>query len=91
MAGTDTLNMVVTARVSTISMRVNAVIGNLTASVEAIFNQGKAYHGEYEITPSREEQILPTAGSALSQDIVVHAIPQNYGLITYNGFEIMVS
>ena len=49
------------------------------------------YEGTYEVTPSRETQVLETAGLSMRQDVIVHPIPRNYGLITYNGFEITVS
>ena len=43
------------------------------------------YTGPYEVTPGPEAQVLQTAGRGLTRDITVAAIPQNYGLITYNG------
>lgn len=49
------------------------------------------YHGEYNFTPSAEVQTVPTAGMNLEEDIVIGAIPNNYGLITWNGSTITVS
>ena len=50
------------------------------------------YEGEYEVTPLRGETVvLNTAHHTLSQNVVVNPIPQNYGLITYNGNIITVS
>lgn len=49
------------------------------------------YSGPYDVTPSRETQVLATAGRMMTAPVTVHPIPQNYGLITYNGFEILVS
>lgn len=49
------------------------------------------YEGEYEVTPSRETQVLETAGLMMTAPVIVHPIPRNYGLITYSGFEITVS
>lgn len=49
------------------------------------------YEGEYEVTPSRETQVLETAGLMMAAPVIVHPIPRNYGLITYSGFEITVS
>lgn len=51
----------------------------------------KSYRGSYEVTPSRETQMLDTEGLLMTAPIVVHPIPSCYGLITYNGFEILVS
>lgn len=49
------------------------------------------YEGAYEVTPSAEEQTLPTSDRVLAADIVINPIPNNYGLITYNGTTITVS
>lgn len=43
-----------------------------------------AYDGPYEVTPSRQEQVLKTAGKYLPENIKVNKIPENYGLISYN-------
>ena len=42
------------------------------------------YEGAYEVTPSDQGQILPTAGRMLKEDIKVGKIPEQYGLISYN-------
>lgn len=49
------------------------------------------YHGRYEITPAGEAQRISTEGTRLEHDIIVAPIPQNYGLITWNGSFIRVS
>ena len=49
------------------------------------------YTGEYEITPTNEEQILRTESMNMARDVVVHSIPNNYGLITWNGATLTVS
>lgn len=49
------------------------------------------YTGDYTVTPSAEEQVLHTQHLRMTDDIVVEAIPQNYGLITWNGSVITVS
>ena len=49
------------------------------------------YHGEYQVTPSSETQTLETAGKSLTFNIVIDPIPQNYGLITWNGSALTVS
>jgi hypothetical protein len=51
----------------------------------------QTYTGEYEVTPSAEMQTLDTAGLRLTQSITVNPIPQNYGLITWNGAFLTVS
>ena len=49
------------------------------------------YPGPFEVTPSEETQILQTSGMSMAANVVVNPIPQNYGLITYNGSTITVS
>lgn len=51
----------------------------------------KEYRGAYSVTPSTEEQTLPTANRVLAQNVTIAPIPQNYGLITWNGAELTVS
>lgn len=50
-----------------------------------------AYEGSYEITPTTVEQVIPTRHLRMTDDITVAAIPDNYGLITWNGSTLTVS
>ena len=49
------------------------------------------YTGSYEVTPTMEEQTLETDGYSMTANVVVHKIPSNYGLITWNGSVLTVS
>ena len=49
------------------------------------------YDGPYEFTPTRETQMAHTARKQATEDIIIHPIPQNYGLVTYNGSIITIS
>ncbi len=49
------------------------------------------YEGSYTVTPSAETQTLNTQGLVMTGDVVVEAIPSNYGLITWNGSYLTVS
>ena len=51
----------------------------------------QTYTGEYEVTPSAETQTLNTAGLRLTRPVMVNPIPQNYGLITWNGSFLTIS
>ena len=62
-------------------------LGNITIGTNIHPN----YTGGYEVTPSQEQQILETKNTVLSENIVVNPIPENYGLITWNGAFIRVS
>ena len=51
----------------------------------------KQYDGPYEFTPSAAQQTVPTAGLMATEDIVINAVPGNYGLIVWNGSILTVS
>lgn len=50
-----------------------------------------SYEGPYEVTPCAEEQTLETNALYMTGDITINPIPNNYGLITYDGSTITVS
>lgn len=50
-----------------------------------------SYEGPVEVTPSGEGQTLATADFYMRENIVINPIPNNYGLITYDGANITVS
>ena len=49
------------------------------------------YDGDYEFTPTLEEQTIMIADKTATADIIINPIPSNYGLITWNGSTITVS
>lgn len=49
------------------------------------------YTGDYTVTPSSETQTLQTNGLRMTDDITINPIPNNYGLITWDGSTITVS
>lgn len=57
----------------------------------AIIETSEQYDGEHIFTPTASTQVVPIAGKTSLQDIVINPIPNNYGLITYDGFGITVS
>jgi hypothetical protein len=67
---------------------VNDVPLNIGATV---YGGGMPYSGDYSVTPTEQGQTLPTAARQLNANIVIEPIPNNYGLITWNGSRIMVS
>lgn len=50
-----------------------------------------AYEGSYTFTPSDSTQTIVIEGMKALEDIVINPIPQNYGLITWDGSIITVS
>lgn len=51
---------------------------------------GETYDGNYVITPSDEEQILPTQGLVSSNNFTIKPVPNTYGRIAWNGSAITV-
>ena len=49
------------------------------------------YTGEYVFTPTQEIQRVRTKQKTMTEDIIINPIPQNYGLITWNGSVLTVS
>ena len=49
------------------------------------------YDGPYEFTPTVSEQIIDIANKTAIDNITINPIPNNYGLITWNGTTITVS
>lgn len=49
------------------------------------------FDGDYHVTPGDTAIILQTADKAMAQDVIVDPIPSNYGLITWNGFKLVIS
>lgn len=79
----NVLDAQLTIDVHPISIELNAEVG---ATIEYDF-----YEGSYEFIPTMQEQIANTQNLIMHDNVVIKPIPQNYGLITYNGFEITVS
>ena len=59
--------------------------------VRMVVTEYPDYDGPTEVTPSSSAQTLATSGTVLHADVVVAAIPSNYGLVTYSGSYITVS
>ncbi len=49
------------------------------------------YKGSVDITPTTSVQVLETQGKLMADNIIVEPIPDNYGLITWNGSYLTVS
>lgn len=49
------------------------------------------FDGDYSVTPSAETQVLQTKDLVMRQDLTINPIPNNYGLITWNGAYLTVS
>lgn len=61
---------------------VNIAVG-IGAAYTAV--EGQPYEGSYTVTPGQEAQVLETRGKIMTENVTVNPIPQNYGLVTWNG------
>lgn len=48
------------------------------------------YDGEYEITPGEQAQTIPVIGKTAKRNIVVDAIPADYGRLMWSGTKLTV-
>lgn len=49
------------------------------------------FQGPYSFTPTDEEQTIQIFGKMATQNITINPIPQNYGLVTWDGVTLTVS
>lgn len=63
----------------------------LKTDVEIIGQDADPYLGPYEFTPTNEVQIVDGVNKKMTENIVINAIPSNYGLINWNGSVLTVS
>lgn len=61
----------------------------LSAPIQVV--SGEEFDGPYEVTPTSESQTLHASGLFMREDITINPIPNNYGLITWNGSTLTVS
>ena len=88
-----TVPMTVATSSASIPVAVGGTAASLQAGVGAAYSliRNADYQGEYTFTPSNEAQTIHTEGLVMGQDITINPVPNNYGLISYNGSSIMVS
>ena len=77
----------------TVPMTVSATNVTVNMSIGASYNVVGAedYEGSYEWTPSDETQTIPIQWLRATENIIINPIPENYGLITWNGSVLTVS
>jgi hypothetical protein len=56
------------------------LVGTITAGISI-----PTYQGEYNFTPSEDEQTINIDGMVADGNIIVNPIPNNYGLVTRVG------
>lgn len=56
-----------------------------------VMGTGTPYTGRYVFTPTTETQTVEINGKTATRNITINPIPNNYGLITWNGSTLTVS
>lgn len=64
---------------------------NLKTDVVIIEKPTDVYEGSYEFTPTASTQTIFVKDKTPYKDITINPIPNNYGLITWNGATLTVS
>ena len=62
-----------------------------TEQVRNVYIERPVYDGSLTITPSADAQVLDTKGKRFTGNLTVAPIPNNYGLITWNGAYLTIS
>ena len=77
----------------TLTVSFNNTQANISTSSQITrdFVDREPYTGAYEVTPSGETQTLETENKRMTGNVTINPIPNNYGLITWNGSIITVS
>lgn len=77
----------------TLTVSFNNTQANISTSSQITrdFVDRDPYTGAYEVTPSAETQTLETKNKRMTDNVTITPIPNNYGLITWNGAFITVS
>ena len=63
----------------------------MAAEPYIVVDRSIIYDGAYEWTPSESVQTIEIANKKALTNITINPIPQNYGLITWNGSTLTVS
>lgn len=87
------MKLTATFKPQTVSVDIDATTMGVTLGTPIVkeYVDVQTYTGAYEVTPSAETQTLETAGMRMSRAVTINPIPQNYGLITWNGSFLTVS
>lgn len=77
----------------TLTVSYNTAQANISTSsqITRSFVDRDPFTGAYEVTPSSETQVLETNNLRMTDNVTINPIPNNYGLITWNGSIITVS
>ena len=66
----------------------STIIGGMSVPLE---RRTSPFEGAYEYTPSSVIQTIEIADLRATQNIIINAIPNNYGLVSWNGSVLTIS
>ena len=85
------MNVVIQPQSVTVKVTPNGLTVGTGTPIARDYVERDPYTGEYEITPSSETQVLSTKHLRMTDDVTINPIPNNYGLITWDGHTLTVS
>lgn len=62
----------------------------LTGDIRVTTSKGEQWGGSYVFTPDDDEQVIPVGGYIMANDIIIEAIPSNYGKVSFNGYALRI-
>lgn len=66
-------------------------VASLSTDSVIVIHEGEVpYIGRYTFTPSEETQTVHIQGKTASRDIIINAIPDNYGRLAWDGHTLSV-
>ena len=89
--------MSINVTVDGLNQDIEVTIGANIAPITTNFSEAivvadvPTYDGAYTFTPTKETQTVSIANKKATADITINPIPNNYGLITWNGSTLTVS
>lgn len=85
--------MTVTIKPQTVSVSINPSTMGVSFGnpIARDYVGADPYAGEYTVTPTTETQTLLTKNLRMTDNVTINPIPNNYGLITWNGTTLTVS
>lgn len=74
--------------------RVSGSLSSITLTGEVTFPSVASveqYKGDYVFAPASVPQVIDIQGKQATEDIIIEAIPSNYGLVEWDGSVLKVS
>lgn len=87
------MKLVATFQAPTMSAEISAptMAASTGIPVAREYVERPAYEGDYDVTPAQQEIVLNTQYLRMTDNVRIAPIPNNYGLITWNGSTLTVS